>query len=55
MSAKFKIGKRLIGDKYPPVVIAELGINHNGSLDLAIASLSQQSNLVQKLLSIKLM
>ena len=37
MSAKFKIGKRLIGDKYPPVVIAELGINHNGSLDLAIA------------------
>ena len=37
MSAKFKIGKRLIGDRYPPVVIAELGINHNGSLDLAIA------------------
>jgi len=37
MSAKFKIGKRLIGDKYPPVIIAELGINHNGSLDLAIA------------------
>ena len=34
MSAKFKICKRLIGDKYPPVIIAELGINHNGSMDL---------------------
>jgi N-acetylneuraminate synthase len=31
-----KIGKRLIGDDFPPVVIAELGINHGGSLALAI-------------------
>ena len=34
--AKFKIGKRYVGDNYPPLVIAEIGINHNGSLDLAI-------------------
>lgn len=26
----------MIGDKYPPLVIAELGINHGGSLDIAI-------------------
>ena len=34
--AKFKIGNRIVGDKYPPLVIAEIGINHNGNLDLAI-------------------
>ena len=33
---EFKISKRIIGDNYPPVVIAEIGINHCGSLDLAI-------------------
>lgn len=32
----FKIGSRWIGDDHPPVVIAEIGINHEGSLDLAI-------------------
>ncbi len=31
------IGNRWIGDNHPPVVIAEIGINHEGSLDLAIA------------------
>jgi N-acetylneuraminate synthase len=30
------IGNRLVGDTHPPVVIAEIGINHGGSLDLAI-------------------
>lgn len=34
--SEFKIGKRKVGKKYPPLVIAEIGINHNGSLDLAI-------------------
>ena len=37
MKVKFKIGKRSIGDNEPPLIIAELGINHNGSLDRAIA------------------
>ena len=37
MGNKFKIGKRVVGDNEPPLVIAELGINHNGSLDLAIS------------------
>ena len=32
----FKIGNQKIGKNFPPVVIAEIGINHNGSLDLAI-------------------
>tara|TARA_A100001015_G_scaffold321288_1_gene451243 strand:- start:2652 stop:3692 length:1041 start_codon:yes stop_codon:yes gene_type:complete len=31
-----QIGKRKIGVKHPPIIIAELGINHNGSLDFAI-------------------
>ena len=31
-----KIGDRLIGDGYPTYVIAEIGVNHNGFLDLAI-------------------
>lgn len=30
------IGARPVGDNHPPVVIAEIGINHGGSLDLAI-------------------
>lgn len=32
---EIKIDKRLVGYKYPPLVIAEIGINHQGSLDLA--------------------
>ncbi|AOS44981.1 N,N'-diacetyllegionaminic acid synthase [Lacunisphaera limnophila] len=35
-SAEFKIAGRPIGYNHPPVVIAEIGINHAGSLDLAI-------------------
>ncbi len=31
----FKIGRRLIGPKYPPIIIVELGINHNGNINLA--------------------
>jgi len=30
-----KIGKRKIGPNFKPLVIFELGINHNGSLNLA--------------------
>lgn len=33
---EFKIGNRVVGPSHPPLVIAEIGINHNGSLDLAI-------------------
>lgn len=35
--AEFKIAGRWIGDDHAPVVIAELGINHEGSLEVAIA------------------
>ncbi len=34
--AEFKISNRMIGDDHPPVVIAEIGINHEGSLKTAI-------------------
>jgi len=33
--SKFKIGKRKIGDTYSPFVIAEIGINHEGSIKKA--------------------
>lgn len=33
---EFQIGNRKIGYQYDPLVIAEIGINHEGSLDLAI-------------------
>jgi N-acetylneuraminate synthase len=34
--SEFKIMDRWIGDNHPPVVIVEIGINHEGSLDTAI-------------------
>ena len=36
MIKKFKIGKITIDKNTPPLVIAEIGINHNGNLDRAI-------------------
>lgn len=35
--AELKIEHRIIGDNHPPVVIAEIGINHEGSIETAIA------------------
>jgi len=34
---EFKLGSRLIGPNHPPLVIAEVGINHGGSLDTAFS------------------
>jgi N-acetylneuraminate synthase len=34
-SSAVQIGKRAIGEGHPVYIIAEIGINHNGSLDLA--------------------
>src|SRR5690606_40578133 len=31
----FSIGNRRIGPEFPPLVIAEIGINHEGSLQVA--------------------
>ena len=36
MNKNFKIGNINIGPDYPPLIIAEIGINHNGNLDSAI-------------------
>lgn len=35
MTREIKIGKRLVGEGHPAYVIAEIGINHNGDLDIA--------------------
>ena len=35
MRKEVKIGNKIIGDNHPCFIIAEIGINHNGSLDLA--------------------
>jgi sialic acid synthase SpsE len=36
LTMDFKVGNRMIGTEYPPLVIAEIGINHEGSFDKAI-------------------
>ncbi|MEW5830407.1 MAG: N-acetylneuraminate synthase family protein [Chloroflexota bacterium] len=35
MTREIKIGNRLVGDGHPAYVIAEIGINHNGSVEIA--------------------
>ena len=36
-----KIGDRLIGNDEPNLIVAEIGINHNGSLDIALKMLEE--------------
>ena len=33
--ASMKIGHVMVGENHPPVIIAEIGINHNGDLQIA--------------------
>ncbi len=35
MPPEIRIGDRLVGDGHPTYIIAEIGINHNGSVDIA--------------------
>ena len=35
MNREVTIGNRKVGDGHPAYIIAEIGINHNGSLDFA--------------------
>jgi len=35
MTRVVKIGDRMIGDGHPTYIIAEIGINHNGDLEIA--------------------
>jgi len=35
MAREIKIGNRLVGDGQPAYIVAEIGINHNGDLDIA--------------------
>ena len=44
MSNHVKIGDRLIGDEHPCYIVAEIGINHNGDLDIARQLISEACN-----------
>src|SRR5271157_6511916 len=35
MAREIKIGNRIVGDGHPAYVIAEIGINHNGDIEVA--------------------
>src|SRR3990172_6921324 len=35
MARELKLGDRLIGDGHPTFIVAEIGINHNGSMETA--------------------
>src|SRR5258706_13880831 len=35
MAREIKFGNRKIGDRHPTYIIAEVGINHNGDLEIA--------------------
>ena len=35
MSQEFLIGNRKVGRKHPPLVVVEIGINHEGDLSVA--------------------
>lgn len=35
MTREIKFGNKLVGDRHPAYIIAEIGINHNGDLDIA--------------------
>jgi N-acetylneuraminate synthase len=35
MTREVKIGDRLLGDGHPALIVAEIGVNHNGSVDIA--------------------
>jgi len=35
MTREIKIGDRLVGDGHPAYIVAEIGINHNGDLEMA--------------------
>lgn len=35
MAREIKLGKRMVGDGHPAYIIAEIGINHNGDLEIA--------------------
>jgi N-acetylneuraminate synthase len=35
MTRELKIGNKLVGDSHPTYVVAEIGINHNGDLEIA--------------------
>lgn len=39
-----KIGKRIISDKHNPFIVGEIGINHNGSLKIAIKLIDLAKN-----------
>lgn len=44
MAISINLAGRLVGKNYPPLVIAEIGINHEGSMEKAIKMIDDASN-----------
>ena len=44
MSKKIQIEDRFVGEDYPPLVIAEIGINHEGDVNKAIQMINDAHN-----------
>ena len=44
---KIKIGKRYVGEGEPVLVIAEVGINHNGDVELAKKLIHEYTELIK--------
>lgn len=45
MPSSFRLGDRLVGPDQPPLVIAEVGINHEGELDKALQMIDEVADL----------
>ena len=43
MSSTISIGKKKIGDKFPPFIVAEIGQSHQGNLNKALRYINQLS------------
>ncbi|MFC2063893.1 N-acetylneuraminate synthase family protein [Chloroflexota bacterium] len=44
MTREVRIGNKLIGDSHPVYIVAEIGINHNGDLDIAKKLINSAKN-----------
>ena len=49
MVRKFTIGKRIVDESTPPLIVAEVGINHSGNVDKAIQMIDDAKKVYNKI------